>query len=194
MLSFPIIYYWNSVVVTCWTAGQKNSYTRIFSKKDSSGHLQERKLVSVLGSVYMEKTSPGWKCHSLTKWTTLGEPTFHTFPSRTWRPVYTTNRELARLEDVRDTLPTGSTFFSIYKTHWLAQPGQDNQSMCERSWLGQRRQLFCHKLKVESAGKVPLWRGKAFLLGNGALAEWQNYLEIRLRERSNLKTFVLGSS
>ena len=49
-------------------------------------------------------------------------------------------------------------------------------------------------LKVESAGKVPLCRGKVFLLGNGALAEWQNYLEIRLRERSNLKTFVLGSS
>lgn len=49
-------------------------------------------------------------------------------------------------------------------------------------------------LKVESAGKVPLCRGKAFLLGNRALAEWQNYLEIYLGKRSNLNTFVLGLS
>ena len=112
-----------------------------------------------------------------------------------------TNKELARLEDARVTLLTGSTFFP-YKNSLARSAGLGHQSMRERSWLGQRFvkgkgvNFFVIQTlaKVESAGKVPLCRGKAFLLGNGALAEWQNYLEILLGKRSSLKTFVLGSS
>ena len=50
-----------------------------------------------LGPVYMEKNCPGWKGH-LPSRATLDEPTFHSFPYKTWRTIYMRKKMLARLE------------------------------------------------------------------------------------------------
>ena len=126
-----------------------------------------------------------------------GRASFHTFPSRTWRTVYTTNKELARLEDARVTLLTRSTFFP-YKNS-LARSAGSGQSEHARALLARAKAstFLSYKLslKLSRLGMFPSVAGKLFSLETGPyiLAEWQNYLEIRLRERSNLKTFVLGS-
>ena len=69
---------------------------------------------------------------------TLGDPTFPTFPYKTWRTVYVRNKRLARLE-VKGDPPSRVTLL-----RWSAHPPsranfsprRDNQSMRERCWLG----------------------------------------------------------
>ena len=49
-----------------------------------------------LGLVYTEKRCPGQKSHPLLELPWVGEPTFHTFPYRTWRTVYMRNKKLSQ--------------------------------------------------------------------------------------------------
>ena len=78
--------------------------------------------------LYREKLAR-WKGHPPT-WATLGEPTFHLFPYKTWRTVYTRNKKSARLDgwpglagltlfDRRVTLLVGPIFLH---TDTLARP------------------------------------------------------------------------
>ena len=62
-------------------------------------HLMERNRYA-LGPVYMEKRLSRLKGHPPTR-ATLSEPTFQTFPYKTWRTVYsvyTRRKKLAKLE------------------------------------------------------------------------------------------------
>ena len=144
MLSFPIIYYRNRVVPICWTAGQKNSYTRVFSKKDSGGHLQERK-IGVRCRLRLQWRKP-LQVKGVTRppielpW---ASQLFIHFPG--FQNLANRLHDKQRVGSVRRCQghpPNRANFFSIYKTLWLARPGQDNPSMCERSWLSKGVNFF----------------------------------------------------
>ena len=104
---------------------------------------------------------------------TLGDPTFPTFPYKTWRTVYMRNKRLARLE-VKSDPPSRVTLLR-WSGHPPSRanfsPRRDNQSMRERCWLGQRCQLFLsykRSLKLTRLGGDTLsWHN--FSPCNGAL-------------------------
>lgn len=168
MLSFPIIYYRNRVVPICWTAGQKNSYTRIFSKKDSGGHLQERKIgVRCRLRLYGESLSRlKVSLAHLVNYPGRANFSYISQGSRTWRTVYTTNKELARLEDAKVTLLTGPTFFPYIKL--FGSRGRVRTIRACASALGSAKastfSSYKLLLKLSRLGRFPSVAGKLFSL------------------------------
>ena len=94
--------------------------------------------------LYREKF-PRQKGHPHT-WPTLGEPTFHPFPYKTWRTVYTSNKKLASRTNFSPYRHFGSPsrFNSVKTIRACAGAVLDNQSMRERCWLGKNGLLVSH--------------------------------------------------